>query len=441
MRTFFTKTQIKIVAVLGAVAALMLGGTLFYKLNGDVPAQTTPYVHEKIRDPRPSLSPYFDREINIGGSGDENLTDVFSANGKIYIFGDTTSQNYDFDEGGGVFLALISEQGATLGFKTYSSGGGKLIRAALCEDGFLLGINDGGEAKVIKIDFDGTKTGEVSLGGGETIADIKRFDSAVAVLTYVADSGTNVTNMKARLYDFNLAIKAERLLSHACSLSYLDMFEHDGGYAVAVNLVSPILKRLAFITFALSASPLVYDVDLGEEGGYRADAVIPFSNGFAAAIVNDKGICDIITVTKDLSLHSRVFLKQSSVASARLMYAPDGYYCLMRRGGSLCTMIVLDEVLSYAGVAAQFAAVGDVVSHSIFRDSAMFCCESEKGVRLITRRDGKTVGDISFGGAGMTNVKAVKCGERIFAVCETSRTSDDCPTVFGGKDIWIARII
>ena len=76
MRTFFTKTQIKIVAVLGAVAALMLGGTLFYKLNGDVPAQTTPYVHEKIRDPRPSLSPYFDREINIGGSGDENLTDV-----------------------------------------------------------------------------------------------------------------------------------------------------------------------------------------------------------------------------------------------------------------------------------------------------------------------------------------------------------------------------
>ena len=441
----FTKSQLKVMLLLACVIMLMLGGLLLLNYFPDIISTVTPpkeEPHEKLREARASLSPHFNREINIGGSGDKHLTEVFVNNDTLYIFGYTSSVDMDFDGSGGAFLALIGSDGSTKGFKQYGEKGDELKCATLCEGGFLLAIDcAAGGSKILKINMSGEVTASVDTSGvsGEKFADLKYYvtGSIVAVME-VTDSASGGINLKARVFDAALNPVAERLFPHACGLDYIDMFETANGYVIAANLVSPSVNRLAFISWGLSAQGQFFDIDLGEAGGYKCYGVMPYMYGYAALIVDDKGICDVVTVSTSYVLHSRVYLRSSSVTSARMFYAPGRYYCFLKRGQELASMIAFDDGFQNRTSIGAFSAVKDVYSHTVYGASALLCGASKNGIELVTDVDGKITSDITFGGTGHENVKAIRIGGRFAVLSEASAVTSDCTQNFGGTDIWIA---
>ncbi len=440
----FTRLQINVIILLGSFAVILLCSTLFMRLSSAAPADgPPPEQHAKLRSARPSLSPTFNREINIGGSGDESVCDVFTFNDCLYIFGSTTSNDCDLDGGGGAYLAKVGADGSTLGFIQYGESGDRLVRAVPCESGFILGIDKaGGGSLILSIDTDGAQKSSVDTSGAanEKIEDVKLNSGRLIVVTRISD-GVGVVNLKARIFDSELQSVAERAFSHACSLDYIDLFEvSDGNYVIAVNLVSELVNRMAFISFGLRQSPLFYDIDLGAENGYRCDAVIPYPHGYLAVVIDDKKICDIITVSAAFALHSRIYLKQSSVGGARLFYTPDGYFCLMKRGIDVSTMIMLDFDLQYKGVAAQFSSAADVYSHSVYGDSAVFALSGKRGAQVVTSSGGKIESSADFGCPYMENIFVRKIGGRLAVIAEFDKTTSDCPINFGKKDVWIAML-
>ncbi len=439
----FTRLQINVIILLGSFVVLLLCSTLFLRLADSSTVFSPTPPHTKIRNARPSLSPTFNREINIGGSGDESVADVFTVDGKLYIFGSTASSDCDLDGEGGVYLAKVAADGSTLGFAQYGNAGDSLVRAVLCEGGFLLGINksDGG-SYLIATDLAGEKKSDADTSGAanEQIADVKQFGERYVVLTRITDN-LGVVNLKARVLNDKLETVADRVFQHACSLEYIDLFEvGDGNYVIAVNLVSEIAGRMAFVSWGLRQSPLFYDIDLGSGSVYRCDAVIPYQHGYLAAVVDDKKICDIITVSTTFALHSRIYLKQSSVGGARLFYTPDGYFCLMKRGTDLSTMIMLDFDLQYKGVAAQFSTAADVYSHSVYGNSAVFCMSGKRGAQVVTCADGKVTGGADFGCPYMENIFVRKIDGKLAFVATFDKTTSDCPVNFGKKDVWVAML-
>ena len=442
----FTRKQLNVMFLLAAVIVLMMGGVLFLNLYPDIVDVITPPTpekpHEKVRASRASLSPHFSKEMNLGGTGDERLTDIFTYDGKLYIFGTTASSDLDFDAGGGAFLAITGADGSTEKFFQYGEKGDTLKVAALSEGGFLLGVNRAaGGSAIMKIGLNGNYLTQVDTSGtsGETIADLKYYISGtiVAVMS-VRDDITGSSNLKARIYDETLNPVAERLFAHACSVEYIDMFETGSEYVIAVNLSSALVNRLAFIRWGLTAQGQFFDVDLGDSGGYKCYGVMPYMYGYVAAVVDSKSVCDLVTVTTSLTLHSRVYLRSSSVTSARLFYAPDGYYCLQKHGEDLANMTVFDPTLQTRSAVGAFSSVKDVYSHSVYGSSVLFCGATAKGIKLVSETDGKITADVTFGGSGMENVKAIRLGGNTLVVCEASAKTSDCPENFGGKDIWIA---
>ncbi len=441
----FTKSQLKVMLLLAAVIVLMLGGLLLLNYFPDLIATGTPpkeEPHIKLRPARNSLSPHFNREINIGGSGDERLTEIFVHDDTLYIFGHTSSEDRDLDGNGGAFLALLNSDGSTKGFKQYGEKGDELVKATLCEGGFLLAVDcASGGSKLIKINLSGEVVGSVDTSGvsGEKFADLKYYvaGNVVAVMK-VTDSISGNVNLKARVFDPALTPVAERSFPHACNLEYLEMFETANGYVIAANLVSPSVNRLAFIDWGLHSQGQFFDIDLGEAGGYKCHGVMPYKYGYAALIVDDKGICDVVTVSASLSLHSRVYLRSSSVTSARMFYAPNRYFCFLKRGQELASMIVFDDGFQTRTSIGAFSNVKDVYSSTVYGASAILCGASKNGIELVTDVDGKITSDLTFGGTGHENVKAVRIGGRLAVVSESSAVTSDCTQNFGGSDIWIA---
>ena len=446
MKNKFTRRQLNVMFLLATIIVLMMGGLLFINLFPEFIDAVTPpspeKPHEKARAARTSLSPHFSREMNLGGSGDETLCDIFTYEDKLYIFGSTSSNDKDLDTGSGVFLAVCGADGSTKQFFGYGEKGDVLVKTALCESGFLLGVNRAaGGSAIIKITLAGAFVTQTNTSGvsGEQIADLKYYiDGTTVAVMNVRDGTAGNVSLKARVFDATLNPVAERLFAHACSVEYIDMFETSDGYVIAANLTSPLINRLAFISWGLTRQGQFYDIDLGTSDGYKCYGVMPYMYGYVAIVTDSKSVCDLITVTTALTLHSRIYLRASSVTSAKMFFAPDGYYCLLKHGRDLASMTVFDPTLQNRSSVGAFSSVGDVYSHSTYGVSTLFCGATKSGIKLVTDVNGKITADVTFGGAGMENVKAVRLDGKFVVVCEASQKTSDCPENYGGKDIWIA---
>lgn len=441
----FTKTQVYIMALLGVVIVLMLGGIFLLDLVPNVQPVDVPDVkHEKVRLSRTSLNPHISRENSFGGSGDESVEGVFSYNNKLYVFGSTSSSDLDMDAGGGVYMAQLSAQLDTECFFQYGESGDTLVKALMCEGGYLLAVNRAaGGSRLLRIDFDGTQVADIDSSGmyQEKFEDLLQCSDRYVAVMSVHNSSTDIVSLKARVYDSSLSLVAEREFSRSYSTEYISLFETaDGNYVLAANIVSPLINRLLFIEWGLSKQGLFYDIDLGSAGAYRCESVIPYEYGYIAVIVEDTMMCDIITVTSSFELHSRIYLRQSAVKRAKIMYAPDGYYCLMQRGVDVSAMLILQSSLQYDKTAPQFSAVKDVYSHYIYSSSTLFAAATQRNILLITASERNVISSIAFGGSGMSDVQTVKLGGKFVSVCRSENKTSDCPENYGGSDIWLSLL-
>lgn len=101
------RTQIRIITALLVVVIALAGGLFFFlpdsssQASGTLPPVTgeEPAVqHNKYREAEISLDPALTFTQTLGGSGDESFTDVYYENGRIYLFGNTASDDLDFEK-------------------------------------------------------------------------------------------------------------------------------------------------------------------------------------------------------------------------------------------------------------------------------------------------------------------------------------------------------
>jgi len=155
-----TRRQINILLALGALTVALFVGIFFLPhvraSGGPDPGYTVGAdPHDRFRAPRSATSEYLDWEINLGGSGNEEVVASFKLKNEIIIFGNTTSIDYDFygtnaSENGSFFVMLLSSSGQPIAYRAHEGNLVKVLMVNQIREGFLLLINTATESFVIE---------------------------------------------------------------------------------------------------------------------------------------------------------------------------------------------------------------------------------------------------------------------------------------------------
>ena len=202
------------------------------------PAPAPEYSTE--RSARLSLSDSIDLETNVGGSGDERLTDVIAVGDRVYVFGNTESNDYDATSGNGAFVSVLGADLNTVAF--YRPSDRKIAGVTLAEGGFLLALGDSGGVSLALMNYDGEVTATAPATDGE-FAALRLTDEGYALITGVTHSPLSKKKLLLRAYDFSLGLTLERMISSPYSLDFVDVFKTGDTYTVFFNATSDLSRH------------------------------------------------------------------------------------------------------------------------------------------------------------------------------------------------------
>lgn len=249
-----TKNQLRVIAALLVVVLSLAVGLVFYQptaisasagddsITGEGENGDQAAAHQRLREATVSLDPSFAFSQTIGGSGDEQLVDVFFHGERLYIFGNTTSGDYDFDRSG-AFVAITDAYGKTLDFVSYE---GRLVAVTLYEGGFLLAIDQSSAPIALAIDYDGNQLKSYALPTvrAEVALDVKYVDGGYLFVTSMIQGITDFTKLKLTLLTPSLEFKSSVVTDEVYSLEYVDTLDIMGSYKLVANALSSLRNML-----------------------------------------------------------------------------------------------------------------------------------------------------------------------------------------------------
>lgn len=442
------KAQLRLIILLNAVLVVLVAAIALEcilgnrTITGPGAEAETPVVNDTpkpeyslVRKARLSLSDALDLEINIGGSGDETLVEAYAYDGKLYIFGNTTSSDYDMTDAQGRAFMCVTDQELTTERFSFLGNGEKLKRVIFGEGGFLTVFSLDGKLTLRLIGFDGTL---VASAPADTVTDaefcdLKLFNGKYALISSLKSTAIEKNKLLLQIFDFNLSLTYERIISSAYSLSYIDCFELSGAYKVFFNASSDLGRHAGIADCTSAAQPVLTYVDKGED--YRADAVAPYSGGWAMAVVyRDEG--GIMLLNGSFKKQSVVYCETPSPDRAEIMFADGLYYA---------TFFTADGSDTYA-YDPLFSAARDLPSFDGL--SALFDCVSGNGYALFLGKSETGLAAIGsaetyyreFAGTEADNAILVKSGDNIFVAAVVKGVNSDVTDNFGGADVWLARL-
>lgn len=429
-----------IVLIIAIGAQFALGGRSFYPAGNEPQANaddglSSPELapeYSTIRSARLSLSNSLDLETNVGGSDDERLVDVIAANDRVYVFGNTSSGDYDASGGSGAFVSILDRDLKTLAFVRPSVL--NLEGVTIAEGGFLLALGSENGVSLAIMDADGEIKSAASSTDGE-FAALRLTDDGYILITSVTHSPLAKKKLLLRAFDFSLKTTFERMISSPYSLEFIDVFKVGDTFTVFFNAVSDLSRHAgAAVCGTAKTEPEIHYVDKG--GSYRAAAVAPAPQGWAMAMIYEDGDGAVMLLNDDFTKKSVVFQGSSGPLSAILDYCDDTYYVGFF-GGEVPLSLAYDSTFTVRKslpLLGGFSRVTDYISGNGW---GLFAgvCDGTPGV--VGSRDSCF---LRFGSENETNVKLACSGDRFFAAAESRGTSADVGGSFGGTDIWIARL-
>ena len=146
-------SQFRIIAVLLIVLISLSVGLFFIPITPTaVVDANTERNHNRYRQAEMSSDLVTEFTQTLVGDGQENVIDVFYR-GDIYIFGNTTSSDYDFTRSG-CFVAVVTPKGETKAFYEYGDTLKKVINIGTdfvlgmqSDIPYLIAISDSGEIR------------------------------------------------------------------------------------------------------------------------------------------------------------------------------------------------------------------------------------------------------------------------------------------------------
>ena len=442
VRTILVLDLVLIVLILAIGAQFLLGGRSAVPVDeSSLPANAdnATATDEKPSEPeysrsraaRKSTAAALELETNIGGSGDESLVDVIATNGRVFVFGNTTSTDCDADGGSGAFVAELDETLTTLDF--YRPSERKIVGVTLAEGGFLLALGGENGVSLALMGYDGKVTATAPETDGE-FAALRLTDDGYALVTSVTHSPLVKKKLFLRAFDFSLNRVYERMIFSPYSLEFVDLFKVGKTYAVFFNAVSDLSRHAGAATCDERPEPVLAYIDKG--GAYRASAVAPVSGGWAIAAIYEGGDGALMIVGDDFSKKTVIFQGATLPLSATIGYCDNTYYVGFF-GGEASVALAYDsgfKVQRRLNALGSLSGVTDFISGG---DWGLFAGTTGDALGVVGSRGSCS---LRFGSGNESNPR-LACSDDDFYVAACSKgTSADVGGSFGGTDLWIAKL-
>lgn len=400
-------------------------------------AAEDPPTFDPFRAARVSLGSAADLETNFGGSGEDTLVEVLPYGGQLYIFGNTTSSDFDCEGGGpGAFVAALDGE-LKISFRAFF-GEGETLRAAIpAEGGFLTATERDGKVMLRLLDPTGEVVAAVNAGSviRSEVCALRLLDGKYALVTSSAAAPLEKRKLLLQLYDYSLALRAERLLASPYSLTFIELFEAGGNVTVFFNAAADIgrLAGAAVCPTSGAGEPVLTYISGG--GDYVADSVVPRAGGWALSVRFASGDGGILLADGAMKRKEVMFSAEPSPTSSVLLYGDGTYYSSFL--GASRTTAAYDETFSSARELTELAGMTEV-----------YMCLSKGGCTLFACSDGEAMYAVSvtpavtlrFGSAAMSDLRLVQLGDRVYAVACSTKKDADVGNNFGSSDVWLARL-
>ena len=432
---FFNTARITVLSVLSLVIAVLMTVIIANEFIIDEAAGSQPETHQLVRDARVGLASKVEWENNFGGSGDEYPVSVYTANGKLYIFGNTTSNDLDFS-GGGVFASRLSEFGRTEKFVTFGIAGDELFSASLTEYGFMLAF--GGEEQTMTfIDFelntsDSTVLAKTEENTAYKICDVGFFENKYYIFRQAKNS--SVSFVVCDILTTDGKVSSPKIFKQSLNLTYrgffpgkthITAFEEIGSSAGCATFAEwTVTGIIAYKRVTTSIKQSTLDI-------------YPILNGWAV-LSSGNGETFISVIGKDYSPIRKVYIDFPIPASGKLFhsYETNSLFAAVFIEGEISALfnlgtdvidVIKTTVPSFSSMQLYSAAGGDVLT---------VCGAGKVNVAVITAK-GITVTEITD---GASSPMMARNGDNWYITFAAQKTSAIIGGNYGGYDIAVAKL-
>lgn len=400
-------------------------------------------AHVVVRDPRPSLSTDLQWELNMGGSGEDILHDVFEL-GAYYLFGQTDSKDFDFKRTEGVvclFLITLSKEGSvqkTLAFNE----GHTYAGAAVTDDGFAVLSNDANsDFYLTLISFGGllVKTKNLGTQSLETGKEIICHNGDIVIAVEVKNRLIDKTEVQVLFVDPDFNILALRYPSRPASLSFVSILPYGANILLTVNAFDGVITFSSLYVIKKTANYDSYD-KLSSISHTVLD-IIPWGAGKYLMMyrMNNNGQALLMTLQNNLSSQN-IDLDLGGVTGGKIVPSSSGYIIAMYTESGMKT-VHFDNSLNIMTDIESAGGMDKVYAFTPTSASVVIIGSSGNDIAVNAYIGDKTEYHRSFGGSKSDTPIAVLPSGNSMIIFGNSHSSDkDVGKNFGSSDVWIAKI-
>lgn len=425
------KTQLTIILALTVVLFILIGATAIQArtaitrpsvpviADADKPAEEEPTAptagYSLTRTARLSL---VDAEIenNYGGSGNETLVSAIAANERLYVFFNTDSTDCDSS---GIDESAITELDRDLNIKNVFRTSGKIEAAILGEGGFVIAASVDGTTAVNVINYDGEITASTLVPRAGEITQLFLTDDGYIIVSKTQSGTLGKTAIHLCSLAFDLSLKYERTITAGYSLDPVAAFTRGAETFVFFNAGSDLGNHIGVAKCTAASETLITYLSRFEN--HSASAVVPYSSGWAIGTENGVIVTD----------GAAVILRTLECSPLPRLYYADGLYYAFSGGATS-----FDEALTKRFDLDYFSDKGEITDCVAGSGYGVFLGKTDSALTVTASEN--RLGLMLHGKFGRSRL--VRLNNDWFVVAEATEKSADVGLVYGGSDIWVARL-
>lgn len=458
------KVYVIVMSVLGAVIIALVSVCvhIYYQPSDNTPAAVTPpdnaiEIHLKYRNPKLGAINSIAWENSLLGSADETIVECFSLGGIVYVFGNTKSNDRDFnkssvnDNASGVVTSSNNIDNASavsnsaeeteFGFvAAFKEGVIKAIEyftapiecVAIGWDGFVAASD-----KLYKVSLNTCKIG-VGIEYKSSVDDkavkiISGIDNGSILCFTATTSLIGITYFVAHEFNDNSEKIYTTQISSDYSLEYLDCFVFSDKYVLAVNRLKSDGGYYcpAFIEFN-RGDPVTHSVTLkGQQIPFKADSITPYSGGYFAIGAVD-GNAVMLKIGADFTLISETSTDLACVSSS-VTYCNNYYYVFINHRQNISSLYKYDSVFSEHTQIPVGSMLSCVIDVRVVNNSVLISGTNEGEVAVLDER-GNAVVRLPIAASRAVVMKDYTL------VLSTANQTSALTASSGGSDIYIIKL-
>lgn len=422
------KKQFAVISVLNVIIIALIATILVLRVGGlsggSAQDDRLPIAkeHIRLRVPSPGVVPQVASETRIMGSGDESIVFVHKSGETVYVFGNASVGDYDFDSYGG-FLCRLDSGGKILGFTYFQ---GKMTAAGVAEGGYCVATFENGEsagvARLYSVDLkgkqvevcklDGEAVDILAVGGGRTAIVTMPSENTVKLTEYIAVGQAWTPSRSTRISD-------------GLSLRFFDCYYIGEKYVISARAYNlPNYDSLVFYAFTVGGNAISHYYGGKDESMLTPYSVLPYDGGFLALCKRD-GVATVVTVDYGFSVYRRDTLG-FAFDDARLVFGGDKYYASFDRQSGAVTYEI-DNALNRKILSSTGGGIAQCIGSGVLAIATKTKLE-------ISDPNGTRTQTLAVSGAKVCGI--FDAGGNSAAIVFSARGGDDVTKPVGGDDIY-----